>query len=109
MDAYVNIAGGLAIDEPAADLALCLAIASSFYDRPVPDGIAAAGEVGLAGEVRTVPQIERRLQECLRLGFSKVVVSADAARGARLPDGLTLVRARTLSQALTAVLGKGTP
>ncbi len=106
MDAYVNIAGGLVIDEPAADLALCLAVASSFYDRPVPDGIAAAGEVGLAGEVRSVPQIERRISECKRLGFSRVIVSKDAMRGVKAPEGVTLVPVRTLTEALTAVLGK---
>src|SRR5206468_2188054 len=73
-DVYVNVVGGLRVDEPAADLAVALAMLSSFKDQPIMPTLAVIGELGLSGEVRGVPQLERRLREALQLGFTRVVV-----------------------------------
>lgn len=84
-DVFVSAAGGVRINDPSADLAVCIAVASSFADRPVHAGTAWIGEVGLAGEVRDVPHLERRVREASRVGFERVVVplgSADTARQA---------------------------
>src|SRR5207302_736721 len=85
-DIYVNLAGGLTVDEPALDLPLALALASSLRDRPIPSGTVAIGEVGLLGELRSVTGLERRLREAARLGFDRAIVprasrSAAAAVG----------------------------
>ncbi len=100
-DVYVNVAGGMSLTEPAADLALCLAVASSMSDKPLPMNLAAMGEVGLAGEVRAIPQIERRLMECRRLGFTQVICPKD--RGGQVPEGMTLHPVETLSQAIATI------
>ena len=73
-DVYINIAGGMTLNEPAADLALCAAIASSFRNRPIEPNWAVMGEIGLAGEVRAVSQAERRTAECARLGFKHILL-----------------------------------
>ncbi|PRR72896.1 DNA repair protein RadA [Neomoorella humiferrea] len=75
-DVYLNVAGGITINEPAADLAICLAIASGFKDRPVAQETLVLGEVGLAGEVRAVSQLERRIEEAIRLGFKRFIIPA---------------------------------
>ncbi len=75
-DVYVNVMGGIRLNEPAADLAVCAALASSFYDRPVDKFTAAFGEVGLTGEVRAVSYAEKRVAECVKMGFKKVLVPA---------------------------------
>jgi DNA repair protein RadA/Sms len=83
-DVLVNVAGGMRVQEPAADLGLALAIASSFKERPLPDGTVVIGELGLAGEVRRVGRMERRLQEAARRGFTRAIVprgTGDAGRG----------------------------
>ena len=103
-DAYVNVIGGLELDEPAADLAIVLAVASSFRDRPIGDDLAAVGEVGLTGELRSVPNIEQRLQEISRLGFKKCVIPAHCRTGIRPPEGLQLLPARTVREAVNAVV-----
>jgi DNA repair protein RadA/Sms len=76
-DVFVNIAGGISIKEPSSDLALCLSIASAFFDKPLPKGIIAVGEVGLLGEIREVVAQERRIKEAKRLGFSIPVSSKE--------------------------------
>ena len=73
-DVYLNVVGGIHIDEPAADLAVCMALISSMRDIPVSDGLIAVGEVGLSGETRSVPDIEKRLGEAQRLGFGEFVM-----------------------------------
>ena len=73
-DVYANLAGGLSVAEPALDLPLALALASSSRDRPIPPGTVAIGEVGLLGELRTVVGLERRLREAARLGFGRAIV-----------------------------------
>lgn len=101
-EVYASSVGGLRLTEPAVDLALCLAIASSAADRAVSRDLVAIGEVGLAGELRLVTQTERRLAEAARLGFSEALVPA-AYDGAA--SGLRLHLARDLAQALTVGLG----
>ncbi len=90
-DVYVNVAGGVRVGEPGADLGLALAIASSRLDAPIPDDVAACGEVGLGGEVRRVRRLDLRLREAARLGFSRVLVPEGARGDLRPPPGAELV------------------
>ncbi len=99
-DVFINVAGGMSLNEPAADLALCLAVASSLSDRPMPPDLAAIGEVGLAGEVRVVPQMERRIIECQRLGFTQIICPKERAGKTTVPKGMTLHAVETVSQAI---------
>jgi DNA repair protein RadA/Sms len=112
-DVYVSVAGGARACEPAVDLAICLALASSVGHKPVPPGMVAVGEVGLGGEVRRVSRLDKRLAEASRLGFTTALVppvsavrgsSPDAARGSRL--GVTELRAATLREALLLAFSK---
>ena len=97
---YINIAGGLSLDEPAADLALCAAIVSSHCNRCVGASWAIMGEVGLAGEVRPIGQVERRVAECYRLGFTDVVIPKGNAHALSAPEGLRVHPVETLLEAL---------
>jgi DNA repair protein RadA/Sms len=95
----VNVVGGLRINEPAADLALALAIASSFRNLALPADLAAIGEVGLSGELRAVGHLSRRLHEAHKLGFGRCIVpSTRQTPGA--PEGMKLIAARSLPDAL---------
>ncbi len=105
-DVYINVAGGLELTEPAADLALCVAVASSARGVALDGNIAVMGEVGLAGEIRAVPQAERRIAECARLGFTRIVLPRGNMRGIKPPEGAFLLGADTLSEALSIVLKK---
>jgi DNA repair protein RadA/Sms len=98
-DVFVNVAGGVKVAEPAIDLAIGLAIASAHYNRPLPPGTLAIGELGLGGEVRSVPQIEQRLREASRLGLGHAVIPHV---GGNLPKlgGMALHEVRRLSQAM---------
>lgn len=97
-DIFASSVGGIKVAEPAADLALLLAIAGAHYKRGLAPGIAAVGEVGLGGEVRPVPQLEQRIREAQRLGFKHVIVPHGGA--ATAPKGDSLVRVRTIGQAI---------
>nr|WP_317324971.1 DNA repair protein RadA [uncultured Flavonifractor sp.] len=99
-DAYINVIGGLNLDEPAADLAMVVALASSFRDRPVPGDLAAIGEVGLTGELRSVNALGQRLSEVHRLGFTKCLVPQRTGTKLEVPDGLQLIRVRNIREAL---------
>lgn len=100
-DIFVNVVGGLRVREPAADLGVAVAIASSLREKRVRPGTAVVGEVGLSGELRSVSQFERRLSEAQRLGFERVVGPATLGRGlVRPPEGLEIVRASSLSEAI---------
>ena len=99
-DAFFNIIGGLTLDEPAADLATLVAIASSYLDKPVPAKLAAIGEVGLSGEVRIVSHVPQRLSEVHRLGFDKCIVPAQQGDMLRAPDGLQLIPVKNIGQVL---------
>ena len=85
-DIIVNITGGIQINEPAADMAIALAIASSFKDKPVSSDTAAIGEIGLSGEIRAIPQLERRLSEAARLGFTKCLVPRSSMKNIRITN-----------------------
>jgi DNA repair protein RadA/Sms len=104
-DVYANLAGGLTVAEPALDLPLAIALASSQRDRPVTPRTVALGEVGLLGELRSVPGLERRLREAARLGYVRAIVPRPARDG-RLPEvpGLEVVAVATLREALAAAL-----
>jgi DNA repair protein RadA/Sms len=97
-DVFVSATGGAVVTEPGADLAVAVALSSSLTDRPVAPDVVACGEIGLGGEIRSVPQLDIRLQEAYRLGFRTAVVPASAPPG---PTGMRLVRSATLSDALT--------
>ena len=99
-DAYINIIGGLTLEEPAADLAAVVAIASSYLDKPVPGDMAAIGEVGLSGEVRSISHLEQRLSEIQRLGFTKCIVPANHSREIKEMSHLTLLPVQNIAQAL---------
>ena len=105
-DAYLNIVGGLWLDEPAADLAAVLALASSYLDRNIPRDVAAVGEVGLTGELRSVSQLEERVAEVRRLGFQACVIPAHRADRLRAVPGLRLLPVRNIGEAIRAVLGQ---
>ena len=99
-DVYINIAGGMSLTEPAADLALCMAVASSKKNRAIPGDCAVMGEVGLAGEVRAIAQAERRVAECARLGFNHVILPKYNLRGLRIPEGMNVVGVETVAEAI---------
>jgi DNA repair protein RadA/Sms len=102
-DVYAATVGGARLGEPAADLSTAVAVASAAHERCVPGGMVALGEVGLAGEIRRVPGVQRRLEEAARLGFTRAIVPADRgaapAGGERVP-GLAVYAATDLSEAL---------
>ena len=106
-DIIVNVVGGLNVHEPSADLAVCLAIASSLRNTALPSDLVALGEVGLSGELRNVPQIDRRLDEAARLGFSRCLVPAGLGDRQSGGDGIGIVRAGTVRQALTLCFPRG--
>ncbi len=107
-DVYASVAGGLAIEEPALDLPLALALASSLRDRPVRPGTVAAGEIGLLGELRPISGLARRLREAERLGFERAIVPAERGRqSGEVPDrvgALRVVACGTLREAVTLAL-----
>jgi DNA repair protein RadA/Sms len=107
-DVFVNVIGGLRINEPAADLALALAIASSFQNAPVPADLAAVGEVGLSGELRAVGHLSRRLKEAAKLGFNRCIVPSTRRRPSEVPAGIEIIPARSLADALGAAMGQRT-
>lgn len=100
-DAYLNVIGGLYLDEPGADLAAVLALASSFRDRPVPEDLVAVGEVGLTGELRSVSGLNQRLSEIHRLGFTKCLIpQSNGHLSVPPPEGLQLIPVKNVRQAL---------
>ena len=103
-DAYINVIGGLFLDEPAADLAMVMALASSFRDKPVPNDLVAIGEVGLTGELRSVNALSQRLSEVRRMGFTKCMIPARSGGKLVEPDGLQLIKVKNIREALAAIL-----
>ena len=99
-DAYLNIIGGLTLDEPAADLAAVVAIASSYLDKPVPGHMAAIGEVGLSGEIRSISHLEQRLCEVQRLGFTQCMIPANRAKELKPLPNLEILPVQNVAQAL---------
>ena len=103
-DVYVNVVGGLQLDEPAADLATLLAVASSYRDVPIGSDLAAIGEVGLSGEVRSVTQLDHRLSETARLGFRRCIIPAHVRGDVQAPPGLKLISVRNVREAISEAL-----
>ena len=103
-DAYVNVIGGLYLDEPAADLALVLAVASSYRDTPIDAKTLAIGEVGLTGEVRSVTAMQQRLTEAARLGFTRCIVPRHSTKQLLVPEGMELIRVRNIREAIEMAL-----
>ena len=103
-DAYINVIGGLRLDEPGADLPVILAVASSYRDAVIPDDLVAIGEVGLTGEIRSVSHMNQRLAEVSRLGFQKVIIPKGGAEKLEIPDGLTVYRVRNIREAIEVAM-----
>ena len=103
-DAYINVIGGLRLDEPAADLPVVLAVASSYRDAVVADDLVAIGEVGLTGEIRSVSHMNQRLSEVARLGFKKCIVPKGGAEKLDIPVGLTVYRVRNIREAIEVAM-----
>lgn len=103
-DAYVNVIGGLRLDEPGADLPVVLALASSYRDQCIPDDLVAVGEVGMTGEIRSVSHMNQRLAEISRLGFKKCMIPRGGSEKLEIPGGLTVYRVRNIREAIEAAL-----
>ena len=103
-DAYINVIGGLRLDEPGADLPVVLAVASSYRDTPIADDLVAIGEVGLTGEIRAVSHMSQRLWEVSRLGFKKCIIPKSGAEKLEIPSDLLVYRVRNLREAIETAL-----
>ena len=97
-DVFLNFAGGFKVADPGLDLAVVAAVISSYYDRPIAEGVCCAGEIGLSGEVRPAPRTEQRISEAARLGFRRIVVSGYLSRSARRPKGIEVVEINNVAQ-----------
>ena len=102
-DAYINVIGGLYIGEPAADLAVVLSIASSYKDVVIPDDLAAIGEVGLTGELRSISHLDQRIQEISRHGFSKCIIPLQRRSKITVPPGLEIIQVKNIVEAMNAL------
>ena len=103
-DAYINIIGGLRLDEPGADLPVVLAVASSYRDQPIADDLVAIGEVGLTGEIRSVSNMSQRLSEVARLGFKKCIIPKSGSDKLEIPRDLTVYCVRNIREAIEIAL-----
>jgi len=103
-DAYINVIGGLRLDEPGADLPVVLAVASSYRDTMISDDLVAIGEVGLTGEIRSVSHLNQRLAEAARLGFKKCIIPKGGTEKLEIPDGFTVYRVRNIREAIEIAL-----
>jgi DNA repair protein RadA/Sms len=108
-DVFAATAGGVRITEPAADLAVCLALASAARDRQVPAELVTFGEVGLGGEVRPVPQLPRRLAEAARLGFRRALVPATGLPDGARTAGIELDPVGSVAESLSVLAGVAAP
>jgi len=103
-DVFVNIAGGIKIDEPAVDLGIATSITSSLRDVPVDSGSVAVGEIGLGGEIRTIGQIEKRVQEAAKLGFKRIVVPQNNMKGLKSNNGIEVIGVDRIEKAMETLL-----
>ena len=104
-DVFLNFAGGFKVSDTGLDLAVVAAVLSSYFDRPINDGIALAGEIGLSGEVRPAPRTEQRISEAARLGFKKIIVSGYAALPNKKIKGIEVARINTVSELARHIFG----
>lgn len=105
-DVYINVAGGLRIDETAVDLGICAAIASAQSDVSLPPDMMFIGEVGLGGELRAVSQLEKRLAEAAKLGFSSAMVPKQSLTGVKIPDGFAAYGVKNVAEAVNMIRRK---
>ncbi len=105
-DVYLNVAGGLRIDETAADLGICAAIVTGQTDTAIPPDMIFIGEVGLGGELRSVSQLEKRISEAAKLGFKTAIVPKQSMKGLNIPEGFSVFGAKTLSEAMNLIRKK---
>ena len=103
-DAYINVIGGLRLDEPGADLPVVLAVASSYRDQVILNDLVAIGEVGLTGEIRAVSHMQQRIAEVSRLGFSRCIIPKNSPEKLEIPSNLTVYRVRNLREAIEVAL-----
>lgn len=103
-DAYINVIGGLHLNETGADLPVVLAVASSYRDKVISDDLVAIGEVGLTGEIRSVSHMNQRLQEVARLGFTKCIIPKAGGQKLDIPDGLTVYRVKNIQEAIACAM-----
>jgi DNA repair protein RadA/Sms len=103
-DVFVNIAGGVRVDEPAVDLGMAMAIVSSLKDVPVDSGSVVMGEVGLGGEIRSIHHIEKRVSEAQKLGFKRIIIPHNNLKGTAVNGGVEIVEVATVDQAIEALL-----
>ena len=104
LDVYLNIIGGIRLDEPAADLAVAMSLVSALRDIPLSDSLVAFGEVGLSGELRSVPRVQARVNEAARMGFTECILpKACLKQITSVPDNIKLTGARTLSEAISVI------
>ena len=103
-DAYINVIGGLRLDEPAADLPVVLALASSYRDQCICDDLLAIGEVGMTGEIRSVSHMNQRLSEIARLGFKKCIIPRGGSEKLDIPEGMTVYRVRNIREAIETAM-----
>ena len=103
-DAYINVIGGLRLDEPGADLPVVLALASSYRDQSIADDLVAIGEVGMTGEIRSVSHMNQRLAEIVRLGFKKCIIPRGGSEKLDIPSELTVYRVRNIREAIETAI-----
>lgn len=103
-DAYINVAGGVKLDEPAVDLGIAICVASSFRNQSTNPGDIVMGEVGLTGEIRRISRVEERVKEAAKLGFSRAIIPSKNIGGWTFPEGIQVVGVKTLEEALDAAL-----
>ena len=104
-DVYINVVGGIKINEPSIDMGIIIAVASSFRNIPIPEDVVVTGEVGLTGEVRAVSFIEKRIAECKKLGFKKVVIPRNNYDAVKDVKGIDIIPVDNLRQAINIALG----
>jgi DNA repair protein RadA/Sms len=102
-DIFMNVAGGVKVAEPAVDMAIVAAIASSFLDKPIPDGTVVLGEIGLTGEVRAIGQVDNRISECRKMGFTRCLVPASNLKRMAMTGGLEIAGVRTISEVVESL------
>jgi DNA repair protein RadA/Sms len=105
-DIFINVVGGMKIDEPASDMAMALAMASSYSDKAVPADMVMIGEIGLSGELRAVAQLPARLHEAAKLGFKRALIPKLRRKLHDLPTDLKLVEVRHIGEAMVIAVPK---
>ena len=97
-DVFLNFAGGFKVADTGLDLAIVAAVISSYFDRPVAEGVCCAGEIGLSGEVRPAPRTEQRISEAARLGFKRIIVSGYMTQTVKRPKGIEVVTINSIAE-----------